>query len=438
MIELIGSLFDPGRRRVPVLRRPRPRAHAGPFTRIQAGTKATTLGNILVMVGLAFYHPEWTLKLVLVIYFVLMTNPVSSHALSRAAHRIRTPMAPATVTDALADDEKAPKEGERGMIYRACALFAVILFAADLHPLGQQLCGAVGPSSPCGTLRHAGPRRTRCSEHRHRHPHHLSRLRYAGRSCRALHGCGQRRPASQEAMKATSGRPGGTRRRPASEIVATGSQVLLPVIFTFGAYVIVNGHLSAGGGFQGGAIVASGVMLMLLARPAVKLDAAALSMIESACRRAVCRDRHSWLDPGRRLPRSAVPAARRIRRLYQRRRHSADLGAAWHQSRGGAQRHHRPFQKLSGASAWQRPYRYPPSCWSQASDSSVIGLWGMLIHRHLLRIIIGFALIDTGLHIVIVCHRLCYRRHGPDHRPRARPGRGGTARDRSHSLRAWW
>jgi multicomponent Na+:H+ antiporter subunit B len=72
-----------------------------------------------------------------------------------------------------------------------------------------------------------------------------------------------------------------SRRRPASEIVMTGSRVLLPVILTFGAYVIVNGHLSAGGGFQGGAIVASGVMLLLLADPAARLNAAALSMIES-------------------------------------------------------------------------------------------------------------------------------------------------------------
>jgi multicomponent Na+:H+ antiporter subunit B len=53
------------------------------------------------------------------------------------------------------------------------------------------------------------------------------------------------------------------------------------VIFTFGVYVIANGHLSAGGGFQGGAIVASGVMLMLLARPQVVLNGAALSIIES-------------------------------------------------------------------------------------------------------------------------------------------------------------
>ena len=89
MAELIGStlillgaffLFSAG---LGLLRMP------DAFTRIQAGTKASTLGNILVLVGLAFYHPGWTPKLVLIVYFVLMTNPVSSHALSRAAYRIR-------------------------------------------------------------------------------------------------------------------------------------------------------------------------------------------------------------------------------------------------------------------------------------------------------------------------------------------------------------
>lgn len=58
------------------------------FTRIQAGTKASTLGNTLVLVGIAFYHPEWSLKLLIVVYFVLMTNPISSHALGRAAQTI--------------------------------------------------------------------------------------------------------------------------------------------------------------------------------------------------------------------------------------------------------------------------------------------------------------------------------------------------------------
>ena len=69
------------------------------FTRIQAGTKASTLGNILVLAGLAFYHPGWGFKLLIIAYFVLMTNPLSSHALSRAAYGIRVPMARSTVSD---------------------------------------------------------------------------------------------------------------------------------------------------------------------------------------------------------------------------------------------------------------------------------------------------------------------------------------------------
>lgn len=74
------------------------------FTRIQAGTKASTLGNILVLSGLGIHHPDWALKLLIVAYFVLMTNPLSSHALSRAAHAAGTPMA-GTVVDALRDED---------------------------------------------------------------------------------------------------------------------------------------------------------------------------------------------------------------------------------------------------------------------------------------------------------------------------------------------
>lgn len=79
------------------------------YTRMQAGTKASTLGNTLVLTGLAFYHPGWTLKLVLIIYFVLMTNPVSSHALARAAHFIRIPMAGNSGIDALRDAQQAKR-----------------------------------------------------------------------------------------------------------------------------------------------------------------------------------------------------------------------------------------------------------------------------------------------------------------------------------------
>lgn len=80
------------------------------FTRIQAGTKATTLGNLLVMLGVGILHPDWALKLLLVAGFVLITNPVSSHALARAGHFIGIPMAPTTGADALREDEKAKAE----------------------------------------------------------------------------------------------------------------------------------------------------------------------------------------------------------------------------------------------------------------------------------------------------------------------------------------
>lgn len=66
-----------------------------------------------------------------------------------------------------------------------------------------------------------------------------------------------------------------------SELVRNGAEVVLPLIFLFGTYVIMNGHLSAGGGFQGGAVVASGVMLMMLAYPTGPLHHGFLSITET-------------------------------------------------------------------------------------------------------------------------------------------------------------
>ena len=70
-------------------------------------------------------------------------------------------------------------------------------------------------------------------------------------------------------------------RKAASELVQNGADILLPLIFIFAAYIIMNGHLSAGGGFQGGAVIASGVMLLLLAKPATQLAHDFLSFSES-------------------------------------------------------------------------------------------------------------------------------------------------------------
>jgi multicomponent Na+:H+ antiporter subunit B len=69
--------------------------------------------------------------------------------------------------------------------------------------------------------------------------------------------------------------------KPASEIVQTAAQLLMPMVFLFGIYVFVNGHLSPGGGFQGGAIVASGIMLFLLAQPQAPVSRRLIGFTES-------------------------------------------------------------------------------------------------------------------------------------------------------------
>ncbi|MEJ2201805.1 MAG: MnhB domain-containing protein [Desulfuromonadaceae bacterium] len=50
-----------------------------------------------------------------------------------------------------------------------------------------------------------------------------------------------------------------------SLIVQTGVRLLVPFIQLFGLYVIVHGHYSPGGGFQGGVILGSSFILLSLA-----------------------------------------------------------------------------------------------------------------------------------------------------------------------------
>jgi len=79
------------------------------YNRLQVGTKATTLGTILSLIGLAFIIPGWSGKLILLIFFIMMTNPVSSHVLARAAYFIKIPFTDRTVVDKLKISKKALK-----------------------------------------------------------------------------------------------------------------------------------------------------------------------------------------------------------------------------------------------------------------------------------------------------------------------------------------
>ena len=49
-----------------------------------------------------------------------------------------------------------------------------------------------------------------------------------------------------------------------SQIVTMISRKLVPFILLFGLYLISYGHLSPGGGFQGGVVLASGIILLFL------------------------------------------------------------------------------------------------------------------------------------------------------------------------------
>lgn len=74
------------------------------YNRMQAGTKATSLGSMLVLLGLGIIIPAWLPRLALLILFILFTNPISSHALSRAAHRLGIKLTDRSVRDELADN----------------------------------------------------------------------------------------------------------------------------------------------------------------------------------------------------------------------------------------------------------------------------------------------------------------------------------------------
>ena len=105
IIVLIGSIFlllgAVGLHRMP-----------DSYNRIQAGTKASTLGTLLSVLGIIFIMPGWWGKLLVLVIFIVLTNPVSSHVLARAAHHIQVPLSGKTVIDKYSHDIQAKENFE--------------------------------------------------------------------------------------------------------------------------------------------------------------------------------------------------------------------------------------------------------------------------------------------------------------------------------------
>jgi len=57
------------------------------FNRIQAGTKATTLGAFALLIGVGIMNPDWLLKVGLIIVFIAISNPIGSSVLAKAAYK---------------------------------------------------------------------------------------------------------------------------------------------------------------------------------------------------------------------------------------------------------------------------------------------------------------------------------------------------------------
>jgi energy-converting hydrogenase B subunit I len=70
-----------------------------------------------------------------------------------------------------------------------------------------------------------------------------------------------------------------------SKIVRTLSNITFPFMMVFGLYIIAHGHLTPGGGFQGGAVAASGCAMLIVAYGSTwifeKIKVSRLSAFES-------------------------------------------------------------------------------------------------------------------------------------------------------------
>ncbi len=64
-------------------------------------------------------------------------------------------------------------------------------------------------------------------------------------------------------------------------VLRASADLLFPLLLVVGLYIVLHGHLTPGGGFQGGVIIAAAFFTPLLARPSQGLNHGVLSWIEA-------------------------------------------------------------------------------------------------------------------------------------------------------------
>ena len=64
-------------------------------------------------------------------------------------------------------------------------------------------------------------------------------------------------------------------------MLKTASTILFPIIMLYGMYVMIYGHLSPGGGFQGGVIIASAILLLLISHKEFEVPHSLIVLLET-------------------------------------------------------------------------------------------------------------------------------------------------------------
>ncbi len=67
------------------------------FNRLQAGTKSTTLGGLSLILGIGLMSSGFLWKAIVLIIFIVLTNPISSSTIARASYKLKVPMVKDTV-----------------------------------------------------------------------------------------------------------------------------------------------------------------------------------------------------------------------------------------------------------------------------------------------------------------------------------------------------
>jgi len=89
------------------------------YNRMQTSTKSATLGSLGVLVGVGiwalgtdFGSAAWLTKTIVIAVFLLLTNPISAHALIRAAYKSGIPLWEGSIVDKYKEHLEAKEREE--------------------------------------------------------------------------------------------------------------------------------------------------------------------------------------------------------------------------------------------------------------------------------------------------------------------------------------